>query len=184
MNMVRFLPLIMLLLYMVDSVISSIPIIAPGFSLPTVVKKEDLGAARPALTTKFSIGLKIPSNGQQKLTKTLEAVSNPSSPRYGHYLTNKQVEAITAPKNQDVKAVKDWLKAHGIAHGIEFTHARNADHIAVETTVVKAQNLFGTAIHTYQISYSNGQTEEETRLAGKPELPNAVRKAVQLITGI
>merc|ERR1711998_227871 len=168
----------LLLISIAHAAMGMMPIIPP-MSPPTRVGKADLGAVGPEQRTDFTITLKIPEDSRRKLAETVKAVSDPRSPEYGHYLDQEQVNAMTAPREEDVQAVEAWLKEHDI-HG--FTHS--GDNIRVQTTAAKAQALFQTPVHAYEVSYSNGRNERVERLATKPSLPPDVRRAVQLITGI
>lgn len=77
--------------------------------------KADQGAMMTA-----SIGLK--QNNIQGLQAKLLDISNPASKNYGKWLTQKEVEAYTAPNPADVAAVKAWLASAGIT---EVTHSSN-----------------------------------------------------------
>ena len=58
------------------------PIIAPMMPAP-VVSQRVTGMADAETPVAFQIYLKIPQDEQAKLTATLNAVSDPSSPEYG-----------------------------------------------------------------------------------------------------
>ena len=57
-------------------------------------------------------------------------------------------------------------------------------HMQIKTTAARASSLFGASIRNYDLTYSNGRVETQTRVEKKPVLPLAVGKAVQLITGL
>lgn len=78
------------------------------------------GKADQGAMMKASIGLKQ-SNIEALQAKLLD-ISNPDSPNYGKWLTQKEVEAYTAPKPSDVAAVKAWLAAAGVT---DVTHPSN-----------------------------------------------------------
>ena len=48
------------------------------------------------------------------LEHTVLAVSDPDSPRYGQHLSRDDVDAIIAPRAEDIAVVLKWLQEHGI----------------------------------------------------------------------
>jgi len=87
---------------------------------------------------------------------------------------------MTAPRAQDVMAVEGWLKASMI----DFKRATNSDNISVTATTDQATRLLGVTIQNFRVTYSNGNSETEMRMAANPTLPPAVQAAVQSFSGI
>ena len=109
----------------------------------------------------------------------MNAVSDPKSPQYGQYLSKAQIDALTAPSATGVAAVESWLETAGITN-----YHLSGDSITVDTTVGLVTKLLGVAIQNYQVTYSNGQSEVDMRMAAQPDLPQHVRAVVQSLSGI
>ena len=59
----------------------------------------------------------------QEIRKIALEVSDPSSPSYGEYLTQSQIDEITRPTSADTQTVQTWLKKNGIPfqlRGVRF----------------------------------------------------------------
>ena len=59
------------------------------------------------LTVRFS----IVEQNLDRIKHIALAVSDPTSPVYGDFPTQQQIDDIVAPKAEDVAAVTDWLRA-------------------------------------------------------------------------
>jgi len=82
-------------LFTLEACLGMMPIIAPGMNPATVVSQRVTGVADARAMVKFTIYLKIPREEKEKLTATVNAVSDPSSERYG----KKRSTAFTMYKN-------------------------------------------------------------------------------------
>ena len=51
----------------------------------------------------------VRENNMDTIRKIALDVSDPNSPNYGRYLTQTQIDEITAPAAADVAAVRSWL---------------------------------------------------------------------------
>lgn len=91
------------------------------------------------------------------------------------------MNALTAPRPQDVTAVESWLKGAGIT---KFQRATNGDTVSVSATVAQATKLLGVTIQNFLVTYANGNSETEMRMAAKPDLPPRVQAAIQSFSGI
>jgi subtilase family serine protease len=81
-----------------------------------------------------------------------EAVSNPRSSSYGHYLSPAQFRSQFAPTTSSVGAVKSWLASQGFK--IVYTPA-NHHYVSAEGTLSQAAAAFGTSFNMYK---ANGLT--------------------------
>lgn len=79
-----------------------------------------------------------------ELESTLLKVSDPDSQHYGQHLSNNEVHALVAPAEAHVRAVKSFLKEHGI-EAISLTP--NSDILQADVTVSQAEELFDTHYH-------------------------------------
>ncbi len=82
------------------------------------------------------------------VTALARAVSDPSSARYGRYLSPAQFRARFAPTKADVAAVVRWLKGQG------FTIAgipANRLYVAATGTVAQAETAFRVQLNEYSV---------------------------------
>ena len=57
----------------------------------------------------FTVSLK--QQGQDYIRAAAVSVSSPSSPAYGMYLSQKSIDAMTAPLDADVAVVQRWVQS-------------------------------------------------------------------------
>ena len=77
-----------------------------------------------------------------------QAVSDPASPSYGHYLTPAQFRQRFSPTAADLKAVRTWLADQGFS--LVYTPA-NGHYVAAEGTVAEAEAAFGAQLNEYAV---------------------------------
>jgi len=75
-----------------------------------------------------------------------KAVSTPSSPSYGHYLTPQQFRQQFAPSQGDVNTVESWLRSQGFQ--IDYQPLNN-HYVEAEGTVAQANAAFGVTLNEY-----------------------------------
>ncbi|MFD5537047.1 protease pro-enzyme activation domain-containing protein [Streptomyces sp. NPDC127079] len=103
-----------------------------------------------------------------------KAVSDPSSPLYGKYLSAKQAQARYGATAAQVKAVKAWLTESGLTVTEVTQH-----YIAVSGDVAAVEQAFGTQLHNY--SKGSKTYRAPTRTAS---VPASVSSAVLTVTGL
>ena len=77
-----------------------------------------------------------------------QAVSDPHSSSYGHYLTPAQFRQQFAPSQAQVGAVQSWLRSQGFS--VEYTPTNN-HYVSAEGTVAQAEAAFGTSFGMYSV---------------------------------
>ncbi|MGC8633985.1 MAG: S53 family peptidase [Candidatus Limnocylindrales bacterium] len=77
-----------------------------------------------------------------------QAVSDPHSPSYGHYLTPAQFRQQFAPSQASVNAVTSWLRSQGFT--VDYTPLNN-HYVAAEGTLAQAAAAFGTSFGEYAV---------------------------------
>jgi subtilase family serine protease len=109
-----------------------------------------------------------------RLADRVQAVSDPSSPSYGDFITPSQYRATYAPTRSQVRSVKTWLRNAGL----KVTSA-NRHYVAVRGTVAHAEQAFGTQLHmfTRHGSLLRAPTSQTT-------VPRALSSTVLAITGL
>merc|ERR1719486_49457 len=87
----------------------------------------------------------------EKLEKVLLEVSDPDSEKYGKHLSNEQVHALVAPKQESIDAIMEHLSKHGVK-GVAATP--NSDIITADVTISLAEKLLSTKYVSFQHSQS------------------------------
>ena len=77
-----------------------------------------------------------------------QAVSDPNSPSYGHYLTPAQFRARFAPSQAQAGVVQSWLRGQGFS--VNYT-PQNNHYVSAEGTVAQAQAAFGASFGMYHV---------------------------------
>ncbi|MFL5718666.1 MAG: protease pro-enzyme activation domain-containing protein [Chloroflexota bacterium] len=109
--------------------------------------KALVGHARSTQTVGFRLYLGWRDAGTA--AALAQAVSNPKSSSYGHFLTPAQFRSRFAPTAGAVAAVQKWLKANGL----KVTHTpANRHFVAAQGTVKQIQNAFATTLNVYKVS--------------------------------
>ncbi len=78
-----------------------------------------------------------------------QAVSDPHSASYGHFLTPAQFRQQFAPSQAQVGAVQSWLRSQGF--NVEYTPT-NTHYVSAEGTVAQVQTAFGTTLGMYSVN--------------------------------
>ncbi|KOV71035.1 S53 family peptidase [Streptomyces sp. MMG1121] len=103
-----------------------------------------------------------------------KAVSDPSSPQYGKYLSAKTAQARFGATKAQVAAVKSWLKSAGLTITSVTTH-----YVAVSGDVAAAEKAFGTQLHNYTKGTKTYRAPEQTA-----SVPAGLQGAVLTVTGL
>jgi len=101
-------------------------------------------------TIEFDVGLALSDPAGAAALAT--AVSDPSSPSYGHYLTAAQWEATYSPSQSSVDAVTSWLRQQGMT--VEGVTADRMT-VSVSATAAQIERAFATTLNEYAV---HGQT--------------------------
>ncbi|MFD4502515.1 protease pro-enzyme activation domain-containing protein [Streptomyces sp. NPDC058457] len=134
--------------------------------------KADKGATSNSATVKARVYLA--GQDAKGLAAYAKAVSDPSSPLYGKYLSAKQVQARYGATKAQVKAVKSWLTAAGLTVTEVTQH-----YVAVTGDVSAAEKAFGTQLHNYAKGSKTYRAPATTA-----SVPTAVSDAVLTVTGL
>ncbi|KAJ7046311.1 family S53 protease [Mycena alexandri] len=128
-----------------------------------------LGSPPPTQEVKLFIAF-VQSN-ITGLAKVVDAVSSPSSPSYGQYLTAAEVAQHVKPPAVSVSTVMDWVIPN-VTSVKPFSPAGNI--LQVSLTVKQAEGLFNTKFNTYTRS-ADGQ---EMIRALNYSLPSTVQQHI------
>ncbi|MFJ8105546.1 protease pro-enzyme activation domain-containing protein [Streptomyces sp. NPDC096132] len=103
-----------------------------------------------------------------------KAVSDPSSPAYGKYLSAQQAQARFGATKAQVAAVKAWLTAAGLKVTGTTRH-----YVSVSGDVAAAEKAFGTQLHNYAKGSRTYRAPSKTASA-----PASLDGAVLTVTGL
>ena len=127
----------------------------------------------PGRAVAFSLALTEQNRGE--LLRTAAAVSDPRSPSYGRYLTQTQLDALTAPLAAHTAGVLAWLERSGVA----FRRVGVAS-VSVRTSAEQASRLLRTSFHVLR----HVETGRTIVRAGDYELPADIQGAVAAVFGL
>ncbi|KAK4235446.1 peptidase S8/S53 domain-containing protein [Achaetomium macrosporum] len=96
------------------------------------------------------VALKQRPERVEALDQAVLDMSTPGHPNYGIHLTRDELRSYTAPSDDAVLAVTEWLQQHGIQPRVDH------DWVSFTTTVRTANELLGTRFTWYQYLQGNG----------------------------
>ncbi len=120
----------------------AVPGAVPSWATPA----RAAGRVDPAAD--LSVEVALPLRDEATAERVAAAVSDPSGPQYGHYLSPAQFTARYAPTAAQVHRISAWLTAEGM----RVTNvAPNRHFVTASGTVAQAQRAFGTTLRTYHL---------------------------------
>ncbi|MGW2520966.1 S53 family peptidase [Streptomyces sp. NPDC001617] len=134
--------------------------------------KADKGDASNGAQVKLRVYLA--GKDADGLARYAKAVSDPSSPAYGKYLSAKQAAARYGATKAQVAAVKSWLKSNGLKVTGVTQH-----YVSVTGDVAAAEKAFGTQLHNYTKGSKTYRAPSKTASA-----PDSLKGAVLTVTGL
>ncbi|MEU5310514.1 S53 family peptidase [Streptomyces sp. NPDC021562] len=135
--------------------------------------KADKGATSNSAQVK-AVRVYLAGRDAKGLAAYAKAVSDPSSPQYGKYLSAQQVQARYGATKAQVKAVTSWLTGSGLT-----VTAVTAHYIAVSGDVSAVERAFATQLHNYAKGAKTYHAPAKTA-----SVPAAVSSAVLTVTGL
>ncbi|KUN05423.1 serine protease [Streptomyces yokosukanensis] len=103
-----------------------------------------------------------------------KAVSDPSSPLYGKFLSAKKAQARFGATKAQVAAVKSWLTSAGLKVTEVTTH-----YVAVSGDVAAAEKAFSTQLHNFAKGSKTYRAPAQTA-----SVPQSLKDAVLTVTGL
>jgi subtilase family serine protease len=141
-------------------------------------RAHQLGATPSAQQVSFGVllGMRDPAGA----VATLQAISDPASASYGHWLTNAEFDARYAPASADVAAVQGWLSSQGF-HVTETLPS--GMYVEASGSAAQVEKTFATSLNNY--SYQ-GKTvrANATALSLPASTPAAVSSLITGVVGI
>ena len=134
---------------------------------------RDLGPIDAASEINITVQLKLPN--QDAFDKVVDALYDPASPTFHHWLTEEQLQKY-APSKEQVTAVRQELENHGLTI---LSTGSNGFSIRAHGTAGNVASAFNTHIHKFQMNGKVFRANVETaRLSG------AVGDSVAAVAGI
>ena len=118
----------------------------PGF----IKKAADQGAVDPSTVISVTAWLKL--HNENKLDSLAQSVGRKGSSSYHKWITQDQFNSTYAPKAQEVKAIQNFLQAHGLT---VLAIAENNMYVKVQGTVGAIEKAFHVQIDNFSL---NGNT--------------------------
>ncbi len=139
---------------------------------------HDMGASPTSQQVDF--GILLGMRDQAGAVATLQAISDPASPRYGQWLSNADFDASYGPTSASVGAVQSWLRSEGF----QVTKTLPSGmYVEASGSVAKVESTFGTSLRNY--SYLGKDVRANaTQLSLPANTPAAVVSAVSGVVGV
>lgn len=102
-------------------------------------------------------------------------VSDPDSDQYGNFLTQEDLDKITAPRESDMQNVKKWLADNNLAFD-----QRGVSNLVITTSVRAASRALRTRFHTV----SNNKYSQAIVRAAEYSVPDDVHQSIAAIFGL
>ncbi|MDX2599064.1 S53 family peptidase [Streptomyces caniscabiei] len=159
---------------------------AHASTVPPGPGRDTLKGTRPAWATaeadagattnssKVSARVYLAGRDAAGLAAYAEAVSDPSSPSYGKFLSAARTQARFGATGAQVKAVTAWLKGAGLT-----VTGTNRRYLSVTGDVAAAERAFGTQLHNYRKGKHTYRAPAKTASA-----PAGLNGAVLTVTGL
>ena len=139
---------------------------------------HDMGSTSSSQQVNF--GILLGMRNQAGAVAALQALSDPTSASYGHWLSNAAFDASYAPASASVSAVQSWLRSEGFK---VTTTLRSGMYVEASGSVAKVESTFGTTLHTY--SYLGKDVQANTGQLSLPaNTPAAVTSVVSGVIGV
>ena len=120
----------------------SLPDSVPDWAVPA-------GAEEPAPPAELvDLAVYMSWRDPAEVSALAEAVSDPASERYGHYLSARDFRERFAPEQADVDAVAAWLRGVGLQ---VVDIPANRHYVAAEGTVARVEAAFGIGLARYHV---------------------------------
>jgi subtilase family serine protease len=104
------------------------------------------------------------------------AVSDPTSPSYGHYLSPAQFRKQFAPAAANVAQVQNWLRSQGFS----LTYSpKNGHYVSAEGSVAQLQAAFGVSFGNYLV---HGQVVRAP--SSDVSVPSSIANVVRAVIGL
>ncbi|MGN6414276.1 S53 family peptidase [Flexivirga sp.] len=146
---------------------------------PTWLGKAHAKGALPSGQT-LSFSMLLGMRNQSGADAMVRALSDPSSPKYGKWLSLKQFDAAYGPREADITAVTSWARSHGL-HVSSVAPSGMLVNVSGSTSTVN--RVFATTMASYSFLGVTVRANT-TALTFPSDTPAAVLTAVQGVVGL
>src|SRR5258708_33216457 len=144
---------------------------------PKARAEFDQGAVADAQPlTRVLLLLQRSAEQEAALRQLMEQQQAKNSPSYHAWLTPQQFGAQFGPADADVRAVTDWLTAHGFQN---IKVAKGKTVVEFSGNVGQVRSAFGTEIHKYNV-----KGEEHFANVSDPQIPAALAPVVRGVVAL
>ncbi|MFL6075105.1 MAG: protease pro-enzyme activation domain-containing protein [Mycobacteriales bacterium] len=161
---------------------------APTAALAAGPSRVDVPTAQPswvagatptgdvAASTPVQVEVYLAERNADQAEALVQAISDPHSGQYGHYLSPEQYRSRFAATDTDVAKVRDWLSGAGLKVGAV---PDNHHYVTATGTAAAAERAFGTSLRTY----SHGGATVRA-VAGQVSVPSGLSGLVIGVSGL
>jgi len=154
----------------------------PGEMVPGLSRLIARGTLRPVATTEAQLGqlitvtITLRRSREAAFARFLAAVTNPRSPEYGHYLTQRQLANRFGPTLRTYDAVQRWL----VSKGLRIVQ-RSANRLTLSARATRAEvaRAFATPIKSFRVGHVVIHADTSA-----PALPRALAGQVEAVSGL
>lgn len=149
--------------------------------VPEAVADGRAHSLRPATrSSSIDIAVGLRMRDRPGLDEFLASASDPSSPNYGHHMSQAKANASFNPTAAAEGRVKGWLRSHGLR--ITGTYP---NHLLVDArgTVAQVSGMLDVTINNYQTTVNGKQTRFYAN-ADNPTIDASVSDTVQAVLGL
>ncbi len=134
--------------------------------------RNDRGVVADSLPLEhLRLVLQRASSSEAELEQRIDAMHNPKSPEFHHWLTPEDLGAQYGTAVEDRATVSKWLESHGFTVNLDY---RNGFVIDFSGTAGQVREAFHTEIH--QLMLPNG--ERHLSIMKDPEIPAALAPVI------
>ncbi|GAA0628505.1 S53 family serine peptidase [Kutzneria viridogrisea] len=158
----------------VAAVAAPVALAAPASPFGPEVVRTGTVAAQQKISVAVSLNLR---NGAE-LDQVIAQVSDPNSPRYGHFLTPEQFTDRYGPSSTEVAKVTDYLRGQGLS-----VDSVSDNHLVVDASgpAEAVSRAFGTTLADYRDGRTGRGFYANT---AAPHLPSAIAGSVLDVAGL
>jgi len=151
------------------------PALPLGWASPI---SEVTGRGAASSSKVASVTMAVREQNMDRIREIALNVSNPDSSTYGKYLTQAQIDEITAPTMADVTAVRSWLTAEHFEGDVQEAQGGRLFVLTAPATAM------GALLKTQFRSVTNAATGQTALRASSFALPVATATAVAAVFGV
>jgi hypothetical protein len=121
-----------------------------GNTRPQATAENDAGPVPDSLAMEHMLlQMQRPAERETALRQLIDALHNPQSPNYHHWLSAAELGQAFGPAPEDVTTVTDWLQSHGFQINVVYPSRMSIDFSG---SAGQVRSAFHTAIHYLDVN--------------------------------